>query len=66
MVVKVTWKEPISAPIKKDQELGKLTITVSNEEKLSLPLYSGKEVNKQGFFKRIGSTIDYIIWGSVK
>ena len=66
MVVKATWNEPISAPIKKDQELGKLIITFSNEEKLSFPLYSGKEVNKQGFFKRIGSTIDYIIWGSVK
>ena len=66
MVVKATWNEPISAPIKKDQELGKLIITVSNKERLSFPLYSGKGVNKQGFFKRIGATIDYIIWGSVK
>ena len=66
MVVKATWNEPISAPIQKDQELGNLIIIVSNKKRLSFPLYAGNEVNKQGFFKRIGSTIDYIIWGSVK
>ena len=66
MIVKATWNEPILAPIKKDQELGKLIIKISDEKKLSFPLYAGNEVNKQGFFKRIGSTIDYIIWGSVK
>ena len=54
------------APIQKDTELGKLLITVSDEKTLSFPLYAGKEVNKQSFFKRIGSTIDFIIWGSVK
>ena len=45
---------------------GKLLITVSDEKTLSFPLYAGKGVNKQSFFKRIGSTIDFIIWGSVK
>ena len=52
--------------IQKDTEIGKLLITVSDEKTLSFPLYAGKEVNKQSFFKRIGSTIDFIIWGSVK
>ena len=66
MIVKAIWNEPISAPIQKDTELGKLLITVSDEKTLSFPLYAGKGVNKQSFFKRIGSTIDFIIWGSVK
>lgn len=66
MIVKAIWNEPISAPIQKDTELGKLLIKVSDEKTLSFPLYAGKEVKKQSFFKRIGSTIDFIIWGSVK
>ena len=43
-----------------------LNIKVSDEKTLSFPLYAGKEVKKQSFVKRIGSTIDFIIWGSVK
>ena len=66
MIVKAIWNEPISAPIQKDTELGKLLIKVSDEKTLSFPLYAGIEVKKQSFFKRIGSTIDFIIWGSVK
>ena len=66
MIVKAIWNEPISAPIQEDTELGKLLIKVSDEKTLSFPLYAGKEVKKQSFFKRIGSTIDFIIWGSVK
>ena len=66
MIVKAIWNEPISAPIQKDTELGKLLIKVSDEKTLLFPLYAGIEVKKQSFFKRIGSTIDFIIWGSVK
>ena len=66
MIIKSIWNEPISAPIYKDTELGKLLIKVSDKKTLSFPLHAGKEVNKQSFFKRIGSTIDFIIWGSVK
>ena len=66
MKVKASWDEPISAPVSKDTVLGKLTIEIPNKTVLSYPLYAGNEVQKLGFLKRIGSTIDYIIWGSVK
>ena len=66
MKVKASWVEPISAPVSKDTVLGKLTIEIPNKTVLSYPLYAGNEVQKLGFLKRIGSTIDYIIWGSVK
>ena len=65
MKVKATWKEPISAPVNKDTILGSLTIEIPNKTVLSYPLYAGNNIQKQGFIKRIGSTIDYIIWGSV-
>ena len=66
MKVKASWKEPISAPVSKDTILGTLTIEIPNKTVLSYPLYAGNDIQKQGFIKRIGSTIDYIIWGSVK
>ena len=66
MNIKAKWNEPISAPIQKGLEIGKLIIEISDEKTLSFPLFSGEEVKKQGFLKRISSTVDYIIWGSVK
>ena len=66
MKVKAKWEEPISAPVSKDTVLGTLTIEIPNKTVLSYPLYAGNNIQKQGFIKRIGSTIDYIIWGSVK
>ena len=66
MKVKATWEEPISATVRKDTVLGSLTIEIPNKTVLSYPLYAGNDIQKQGFIKRIGSTIDYIIWGSVK
>ena len=66
MNIKAKWNEPISAPIQKGIEIGKLIIEISDEKTLSFPLFSGEEVKKQGFLKRISSTVDYIIWGSVK
>ena len=66
MKVKAKWEEPISAPVSKDTVLGSLTIEIPNKTVLSYPLYAGNDIQKQGFIKRIGSTIDYIIWGSVK
>ena len=66
MKVRATWEEPISAPVSKYTVLGSLTIEIPNKTVLSYPLYAGNNIQKQGFIKRIGSTIDYIIWGSVK
>ena len=66
MKVKVIWNEPISAPVKKDTVLGSLSIEIPNKESLSYQLYARENIQKQGFLKRISSTIDYIIWGSVK
>ena len=66
MKVKVVWNEPISAPVKKDTILGTLSIEIPNKTNLSFSLYAGEDIQKQGFINRIGSTIDYIIWGSVK
>ena len=66
MKVKAKWEEPISAPVSKGTVLGSLTIEIPNKTVLSYPLYAGNDIQKQGFIKRIGSTIDYIIWGSVK
>ena len=66
MSVLAKWNDPIQAPIYSGQEVGKLSITIPNKETIEISLYSGFEVEKQGIIMRMGSTINYLIWGSMR
>ncbi len=46
----VSYKEPIEAPVKTGQQLGTLNIEIAGGDKISVPLYAGKEVKRLGFF----------------
>ena len=46
----VSYKEPIEAPVKLGQEIGTLSIEIAGGDKISVPLYAGKEVKRLGFF----------------
>ena len=48
--VTVKYKEPLVAPIAKDQEVGTVTIQTSHAEPMVKPLYAGADVPKLGFF----------------
>lgn len=47
---KAAYKEPLIAPVKEGQEIGKLIIEIPDTEPLSVPLYAGKSVERPGFF----------------
>ena len=48
--VTVKYKEPLVAPIAKDQEVGTVTIQTSHAEPMVKPLYAGADVPNLGFF----------------
>ena len=57
------YKGPIKAPIKKDQEIGKLTVESSEEETKTFPIYASKTIKKVNFFKSLFLSFNYMIWG---
>jgi D-alanyl-D-alanine carboxypeptidase (penicillin-binding protein 5/6) len=63
--VKLEYKGPISAPVKKGSEIA--NIIISKKEKIikKLPLYAAEDVNKVNFFKSLLTSLNYLIWGDV-
>ena len=60
-----SYTGPLKAPVKKDQEIGKLIITTSEDEKKITPIYSKEEIKKVNFFKSLFLSFNYMIWGDV-
>ena len=63
--VSAKWNDPLIAPIFPGVETGKLVISLSDTN-IEFPLFVESAVSKQGFFNRILSTLEYLIWGSIK
>ena len=57
------YSGPIKAPIKKDQEIGKLIIESTEEESKTFPIYASKDIKKVNFFKSLFLSFNYMIWG---
>ena len=59
----IEYVGPIKAPIKKNQEIGKLIIENSEEDTLTIPVYASKDIKKVNFFKSLFLSFNYMIWG---
>ena len=59
------YEGPIKAPIKKDQEIGKLKVLNKEEVLKTIPLYSSENIEKINFFKSVFTSLNYMIWGDV-
>ena len=60
----VHYEEPVSAPIKKDQIVGKLKIIVPDQGIREYPLFAMQDVEKLGAFGRIAAAFNYLVWGA--
>mgnify|MGYP001206878706 FL=1 len=60
---KVIFNNPIVAPINKNTSYGKLIITDTIEGTIEYPLFSKEEIDKAGFFKKITTAFNYLIFG---
>ena len=65
MVVKVVYNGPIAAPINRGDEIAKLLVDVPGQPTQELPLLAGTDVEKLGFFGKIGAAVKYLLTGGV-
>ena len=63
MEVKVRMMEPVAAPVRKDDRVGTLTVSVPGREAREIPLLAGKDVGRMSVFGRLGATLSYLLWG---
>ena len=62
---KIVYNGPIEAPIKKNEEIGKLILSFKGDVINQYPLYSSENIEKVNIFSRIINSINYLIWGNV-
>ena len=60
---KITFKNPIVAPVNTEKIYGKLSVSNTINGTIEYPLYSREEIDKAGFFKKITTSISYLIFG---
>jgi D-alanyl-D-alanine carboxypeptidase (penicillin-binding protein 5/6) len=63
--VSLNYNGPIQAPIKKDDILGKLTLTFDGELIEEYDLLAYENVKKLNVFSRLMKSINFLIWGDV-
>lgn len=62
--VEAVYEKPLIAPVKKGQEIGKLKISIPDQEAVETPLYAGEDVLELGFFTQAVAKIKHLIAGS--
>lgn len=65
MEVKVRTMEPVAAPIRKNDRIGTLFVSVPDRKIQEVPLLAGRDVKRMGVFGRLGATLSYLFWGGV-
>lgn len=63
MVVKVVYDGPVPAPIKAGDRIASLEISGPDMPTVIVPLVAGADVDRQGFFGRIFTSLGYLIGG---
>ena len=62
---KIVYNGPIEAPIKKNEEVGKLILSFKGDVINEYPVYSSENIEKVNIISRIINSINYLIWGNV-
>ncbi|WP_119422869.1 D-alanyl-D-alanine carboxypeptidase family protein [Desertibaculum subflavum] len=61
--VVVQYDDPIPAPIRRGQPIGRLVVSASEMETKEYPLVTAGDVAKLGFADRIATAASYLVWG---
>ena len=62
--LKVSYKEPIKAPIKKGDKIGKITLISPDGDKQHFPLVANTDVKQMGVFKKFVANLKYLLLGN--
>ena len=63
MKVTVGYDQPVPAPVRKDQEIGKVTVTAPDVPPVEATLHAGATVDRMGTLARMATVAGYLIWG---
>ena len=58
------YDKPVKAPVAAGDKLGEVRIELDGQEMENLPLVADRNVEKLGFFGRIGQNLKYLLFGS--
>jgi len=64
MQISVAYNEPVPAPVAEGADIARLKIQIPGEEVREVPLLAGKNVERLGFFGRVGAAMRYLLWGA--
>ena len=64
MKVTVSYDRPVPAPIKKGDEIGKITVSAPDVSTTERPLYAAANVDRMGMFGRVAMAAASWIWGN--
>ena len=62
--VKIQHEKPVSAPVKKGSQIGKIIIEVADRNPLNIPLIAGQNVARLGASGRLSAALGYLLWGA--
>jgi serine-type D-Ala-D-Ala carboxypeptidase (penicillin-binding protein 5/6) len=61
--VTVSYDQPVPAPIRKGEKIGKVTIAAPDITPIEVPLHAGAAVDRMGTFGRMAMVAAHLIWG---
>tara|TARA_A100000171_G_C2120296_1_gene140394 strand:+ start:383 stop:1513 length:1131 start_codon:yes stop_codon:yes gene_type:complete len=61
--VELVYNNPIQAPVKAGQVIGKVVIAIPGRDLIEKPLTAGRDVERAGFLTRIKAAFSYLLWG---
>lgn len=64
MKVTVSYDNPVPAPIKQGDEIGKVTVSAPGADTVEKPLYAAANVPRIGTLGRMATLAGYLIWGT--
>jgi D-alanyl-D-alanine carboxypeptidase (penicillin-binding protein 5/6) len=63
--IKIEWNDPIPAPIKKDDRVGKIFVTMPGREPIIEHLVSSENVEKLSSLLRVKSILKFLLYGDI-
>ena len=63
--IKIEWNDPIPAPIKKDDRVGKIFVTMPGREPIIEHLVSSENVEKLPSLLRVKSILKFLLYGDI-
>ena len=62
--VKISYKNPIAAPIKMGTSIGIVTVTAPSMDPIQIPILAGQEIQQLGFVGRMFNALKFLLFGN--